>query len=114
MNQIVHLYPLIERLTSLMVNRQYFELEKLTKSARLPATQIKEAVEGYGKTVIAPPSSGYNQIDAVLVKDSHPKTWSLVIPLWTKEEGKSDLSIELTVIETQPDYTVELDDIRVL
>ena len=36
------------------------------------------------------------------------------MPLWTKEEGRSDLSIEVTVIKETSGFKIELDDIHVL
>ena len=43
-----------------------------------------------------------------------PPRWSVRMDLWTAEEGRSDLSLELTIIESGRGYTVELDDIHVL
>jgi hypothetical protein len=34
--------------------------------------------------------------------------------LWTVEEGRSDLSLELTVAESGDGYLIEVDDIHVL
>jgi hypothetical protein len=36
------------------------------------------------------------------------------MPLWTKEEGRSDLTLELTVTMGANDTQIELDDIHVL
>jgi hypothetical protein len=40
-------------------------------------------------------------------------TWSLRVPLWTKEEGRSDLEFQVTVSLVGDDAIVALDDIRV-
>jgi len=34
--------------------------------------------------------------------------------LWTAEEGRSDLSLELTITESGNGYLIEVDDIHVL
>jgi hypothetical protein len=36
------------------------------------------------------------------------------MPLWTREEGRSDLSIAITVIADGEGFRIELDDIHVL
>lgn len=36
------------------------------------------------------------------------------MPLWTIEEGRSDLSLELTLVENDKTISIELDDIHVL
>jgi hypothetical protein len=36
------------------------------------------------------------------------------MPLWTREEGRSDLSVEITLIAQNGDFRIELDDIHVL
>ncbi len=41
------------------------------------------------------------------------RQWAVAMPLWTKEEGRSDLRIELTIMDANP-VVVEIDDIHVL
>ncbi len=45
---------------------------------------------------------------------SHPEELALDVPLWTKEEGRSDLTLALTAIKQGETYTVEVDDLHVL
>jgi hypothetical protein len=40
--------------------------------------------------------------------------WAVVLPLWTYEEGMSDLSMEATVPESPDGISVVIDDIHVL
>jgi hypothetical protein len=47
------------------------------------------------------------------VRGSNPKRWSVRFDLWTADEGRSDLTLELTVEETDP-LKIELDDLHVL
>ncbi|WP_422652961.1 DUF7668 domain-containing protein [Archangium sp.] len=35
-------------------------------------------------------------------------------PLWTREEGRSDLTLSVTAIKQGETYTVEVDDLHVL
>ena len=43
-----------------------------------------------------------------------PDTWWAVVPLWTKEEGKSDLSLEATLHERAGRVSVEIDNVHIL
>jgi hypothetical protein len=46
--------------------------------------------------------------------DARPGQWWVVLPLWTREEGMSDLSLQATVTESRGGIVVVIDDIRVL
>lgn len=104
----------IELLLRLLAEKQYDEIEKITNGVRLPAEQIRSAVEQYGRTVVQPPSEAYELMDVIEVKSAKPPRWSITMPLWTKEEGRSDLSIEVTAIKEPSKIVMELDDIHVL
>jgi hypothetical protein len=41
-------------------------------------------------------------------------TWWVVLPLWTVNEGRSDLSLEATVREQSARVTVQIDGVHVL
>jgi hypothetical protein len=43
-----------------------------------------------------------------------PPTWSVRCDLWTVEEGRSDLSLELTVVAAPLGPTIEVDNLHVL
>jgi hypothetical protein len=43
---------------------------------------------------------------------TRPDEWWVVLPLWTREEGKSNLSIEATILESSSGVSVVIDDIR--
>lgn len=104
----------IGSLLRLLAEGQYDEIEKVTNGVRLPAEQIRSAVEQYGRTLVQPPSEAYELMDVVEVKSAEPPRWSITMPLWTKEEGRSDLSLEVTVIKEPSKFVLELDDIHVL
>jgi hypothetical protein len=52
--------------------------------------------------------------DIVQVEGVSPPRYSVRYDLWTKEEGRSDLSIELTIQFEHYGLQVELDNIHVL
>ena len=104
----------VRQVLSLLAKRQYAELESLTEGVRLKATDIANVVADYGRTIIVPPDDAYQLMDVVEVTATLPPRWSITMPIWSKEEGRSDLSVELTVIEDGRSYRIELDDIHVL
>jgi hypothetical protein len=42
-----------------------------------------------------------------------PGQWWVIVPLWTREEGMSDLPLEATVTESDAGVMVVIDDIHV-
>jgi hypothetical protein len=49
------------------------------------------------------------------VTNATEPTWSVRFDLWTVEEGRSDLSIEMTLIDRgDRDLAVEIDNVHVL
>ncbi len=105
---------IVASLIALLVEGEYSEIERKTNGARLSAEEIKTAVEQYGRKLVPPPSEAYDEMDVIEVKGSGVPQWSITMPLWTKEEGRSDLSVELTIFKKTEGVTVELDDIHVL
>ena len=100
-------------MVGLLVERRYQELERITQGVRLTAQESQAAIEHYGATLVFPPEDGIEQIDVVEVSSPQQSAWSVSCPLWTKEEGRSALSIELTIILTPTGTKVEIDNVRV-
>jgi hypothetical protein len=97
-----------------MAKRQYAELVALSNGVRITEEEIERAITGYGRRLVLPPDNAYELMNAIEIRGSTPRRWSAVMPLWTAEEGRSDLSMELTLNEGPSGIQVELDDIRVL
>jgi hypothetical protein len=97
-----------------LVSRRYAELEAMTNGVRLKASDIDRAVAEYGRDLVPPPENAYELLDIVEVRGFSNTKWSVVIPLWTREEGRSDLSVELTLIRCGEKFAVEFDNIHVL
>jgi hypothetical protein len=102
------------RVIELLVAGDYAALEELTGGDRLPRGQIEQAVADYGRRLILPPEETYDNLDAIMVAGAHVPTYSVVVPLWTAEEGMSDLSVSLTVTIESDLARVRLDDLHVL
>lgn len=103
----------VTEVVALLVGREYQQLEAITRGQRLSAKEIQTAVAEYGRTLVALPEDALGLIDYVEYQDS--SGWSVVVPLFTREEGRSDLSLELSLVGKGLDnYDVQIDDIHVL
>jgi hypothetical protein len=105
----------VERAYKLLVEGKYAELAILTGGVRLSADDLRTAASGYRYALMRWPADQPMYIDAVEVAHSRPRAWSIRADAFTAEEGRSDLSMELTVIESRSgEFTVQLDNVHVL
>jgi hypothetical protein len=109
--------PVIEatrEIVELLVAGKYLEIEQRTLGERLTADDMRRAIEDYGRRLALPPAEAYRMLDAVQIRGRKPTAWSVRMLLWAVDEGRSDLSLELTIVEGEAGPVVELDDIHVL
>jgi hypothetical protein len=97
-----------------LVTGDYQGLVRRTGGVRLSAEQMRDAVAQYGRRLRMPPDDAFKHLNVVGITVPGPRAWSVVCHLWTEEEGQSDLSLELTLIEGDRGLAVEIDDIHVL
>jgi hypothetical protein len=88
----------VRQVVMLLVAGKYAELEILTHGVRLKAKDIAAAVSDYGRKLIQPPDEAFGLMNVVEVQNARPKQCSIAMPLWTREEGRSDLTVEITAI----------------
>ena len=88
-------------------------VERCVKS-RLTSDDLRTVIREYGRKIVSPPADAYKDLDVVQVKGTVVPTWSVRAPLWTEEEGRSDLTLELTIAVGAGAPRVELDDLHVL
>jgi hypothetical protein len=104
-----------KHIIQLLVQAKYGEIESLSKGIRLKAEEMETTIREYGRHLTMPPESQFTSIDVIEIIGSKPRAWSVRFDLWTEEEGRSDLSIELTLIEDSgPLLRVEVDSLHVL
>ncbi len=98
-----------------LVRGEYAALEALTGGRRLTADQMRAAVVDYGRSLVLPPEGRFIPRSVVDIEGSQPERWSVYVDLWTAEEGRSDLTLELTLSDSSGGlYGVEIDDLHVL
>jgi hypothetical protein len=110
-----HLPDRVRSIVGMLVARDYAGIERETEGQRLTAAELENGVAEYGRTLVMPPEHAFQKIDVVQVTAPGPRRWSIRFDLWSAEEGRSDLSLEMTIIE-RADGTlmVEVDDLHVL
>lgn len=104
----------VQRVIASLVAGDFEHVESLCRGQRLSAAEMANVIKNYGRQLISPPDEAYESMDVVEVTDSHPRRWSINIPLWTKEEGRSDLTLEVTLTNSPQGWDVAVDDIHVL
>lgn len=103
----------VRQVIELLVEQKYSELESLTKGIRLTAEDVRQAIATYDEKLVMPPDDSYRLMSVVRVRGAEPPKWSVAMPLWTENEGCSDLSIELMLIQQGDGFRIEVDDIHV-
>lgn len=99
----------------LLVAGDFEGLERLTGGRRLTAEEMRQAVRKYGRCLVPPPGGEWLGRSVVEIDNAVPEAWSVYLDLWTAEEGRSDLTLELTLRDSPAGiYSVELDDLHVL
>ena len=105
----------VRRVVTMLARGDYEALERLTKGVRLAGAGLAEGVREYGGNLVLPPNEAFDNLDVGEVEGAQPREWSVNVDLWTAEEGRSDLTLELTLREGRKEiYDVEIDNIRVL
>jgi len=97
----------------MLVKGNFDQLERDGRSGRLSSHELKEALQGYGRTIIALPDEAFHLVDVYPVKGQNA-TWAVDVPLWTAEEGQSDMTLSLTVFDSQHGVQLEIDDLHTL
>ena len=104
----------VRRIVSLLVTGNYQELEQLSHGVRLDAVSIKRAVADYGRTLVEPPGDA-QFLEWYPISNSSPPAWSVDVTLFSAQEGRSDLTLTLTLTQHGPEkYHVEIEDLHVL
>jgi hypothetical protein len=99
-------------LHELLASRKYSEIELYSGGRRLTADQIAGSFREYGCSVVSPPED--MQLDVVKIETAQDM-WSVNVPVFTAEEGRSDLTLEVTMTKTgEPLCNVEIDGLHVL
>lgn len=99
----------------LLVRGQYRTAEKVTRGHRLTADQISSAISAYGHTLVPPGDEWWSSVEITAIDTSDRPAFHVAAPLWTREEDRPDLTLELQLTEVRPGvYETEILDIHLL
>lgn len=101
-------------IVNLISDGHYGQVLQMCSISRLSEKDIETALRNYGRTFVRPAAEFDKCLDLVQVAGRSPTVWSIRAPLWTIEEGRSDLTLELTVTDATSGPVIELDDLRVM
>jgi hypothetical protein len=106
---------LIKQVITWVVTGNHGAIEARSAGLRLSADSIRRALVEYGRTLIMPPESAFENADVIPVSNADRPTWSVRFELWTEEEGRSDLSIEFTIADRGDALLdLEVDNVHVM
>src|SRR5688572_25062299 len=81
-----------------LVAGAYAKVANDGRIGRLTVPELQRAIAEYGRTLVPLPDQAFDLADVYPI-DRSPGEWAIDLPLWTKEEGRSDLTLSLTVKE---------------
>jgi hypothetical protein len=92
----------------------YDVVAAVTQQIRLTEDEIREAIVSYGRTLTVPPGDVPPDMRVNLIEGT-PRRIVATMSLWTVEEGQSDLSLEMQMVEVAPGmWLSEIHNIHVL
>lgn len=106
----------VQIVLGMLAQKQYQALANLTAPGadHLQAEDIKRTMESYPGTVRMPDENEL-KFDVVEVEGVWPRQFSVDAPVFTVEEGRSDLTARMTVIdEKDDDYKIVFYDVWVM
>ncbi|HKY26733.1 MAG TPA: hypothetical protein VJM12_02170 [Pyrinomonadaceae bacterium] len=108
------LIPALKDLVHELVAGNFRKLERDGRAGRLTAKDLHHVLEGYGRTLIDLPDEAFQIGEAYPIEGKEDQYWAVDLDLWTLEEGRSDLTLTLTVRTTDKGVLTEIDDLHAL
>jgi len=107
------LFDAVRDLVADLARGRLKEIETDGRAGRLSASELLSAIRDYGRTLVPLPDEASTLID-VYPNDCDSAKSSLDVPLWTAEEGRSDLTLSLVATKQDHKYRLEISDVHVL
>ena len=105
----------VHHLVEMLVASDFDGLEEASRGRRLTADQLRQAVEEYGRELRMPPEAIFDDLEVHGIEGSIPRAWWTLVDLWTVEEGRSDLTLEIRLTEARGNlYDIEIQNLHVL
>ena len=103
-----------KRLVTMLVAHHFAAFEAWSNEVTLKQEHMHQALREYPGSLVMPPGSTIPHLNVIAVTNTRPTRWSVDIPLWTEEEGRSALTLQVTMMESANELMdVEIDNIHV-
>ena len=110
--QLKHFESIIKEIVYNISINDYDAIDAKKQNGRVDINDLKRVIIEYDCTVISLPDEAFSKAEVYYIKDD--KRLDVYIPLWTKEEGRSDLTLSLSCYDINRIPKVEINDLRVL
>lgn len=107
------LFSEIERLIADIAARRYVALAADGRIGRLTTVELEQTIVRYRRSIVPLPKQGRDLIE-MYADRKDANQYAIDVPLWTIEEGRSDLTLLLHAKKYQNRWRLSIDDIRVL
>lgn len=97
--------PILKGIVDAFVSHDYrlsIGISGVAPVSEKTATQIREYINQYGATLVGLPPDSWDTSVCIWMGAN----WDALVDLWTKEEGKSDLVLQVHVSEVCGEYVV--------
>ena len=102
--------PLIREIVTDISNENYNRLNQ-NCGHRIFIDDLTRTIEEYGNNIIPLPERAFDFVEKYNISE---KRIDVYLPLWTREEGKSDLTLFISCYNRESKLYIEINDLRVL
>lgn len=92
-----------------LVRKDYQAVNNLMLANSVPIQDIRRVIEEYGCTIIPLPVKAFDLALSYQISD---KQVDIYIPLWSEEEGQSDLTLSLSCFKNE--NKIKINDLEIL
>lgn len=89
----------VAMVANLLAAGDYGSVERMTSGRRLSAADLERAVRDYGEKLVRIPSEALDDLEVIAVTGSDPAAFMIDVALWTEQEGRSDLTLSLELVD---------------
>lgn len=103
----------IREVVAVVASGDFARLEADGRIGRGTGDDFRRVLREYGATLVPIPADAFHHIEGFAVMND-PHETAVDVTLWTVEEGRSDLTLSLTVRDDGESISLSIDDLRVL
>lgn len=99
------------KISNLVATRDRNDPFGIYQRSRATRAEVYRALDEYPATFVSPPQNAYDDLEIMETRDG--KSWFTIVPLWSKEEGESDMCLTLSFTQDSGEIRVSLDGCHV-